>query len=216
LQDPSDDRGANRGAGRRWFQFRLRTVFVLMAVCAAVAGMYVWKIQPRLRERSLLLRLQQCPDTAIVFEEEVPWTAKLFGREGFAHITELSTIGGLTDEDLEHVALTDEIRVVELGDEGITTASLECLQHWPNLKSLTLYWTSVTREDVRRFHAIRPEVRVDLHEPGLVWTKFEDGVEAQLLPRPGTIPKFFEPRSFEEFLDIEYPGWRRADWQWPE
>ena len=135
----------------RWFRFRLRTLFVLIALFCVVVG-------PRLdrarRDRQTLEALGRLSPDAIVFydyHEITPdggarivrgkpgpaWARRLFGDELFTKI--------------EHIHLT--------GKKEVTDADLRCLEPLLNdLHGLTLQSSSVTEEGARylsRFRALR-------------------------------------------------------------
>ncbi len=144
---------------RRWFQFRLRTLFVLVVVAAVPCAWLAWKIENKRRERAILSEIERLAgDPVYEWQWHLPgrlevdppgaaWVRKLLGDDFFTGISDVTSFfpsDEMTDECLAHLEPLTALRFVCLQRSSVTDAGLEHLARIKNLDELMLDGTRVT------------------------------------------------------------------------
>jgi hypothetical protein len=160
---------------RRWCQFRLRTLFLLVAVCAVPCGLFKWKWDRKQAERRAvteikkvggfvaydwqvtegysasavtLLRLKQAQ------RREPPGPAvlrKFLGDDFLAHLVQVQfPYAEITDDELVWMKALPDLEYLDLRNKkGITDNGLEHLQSLSRLHWLVLNQTKLTGAGLR-------------------------------------------------------------------
>jgi hypothetical protein len=125
---------------RRFFQFRLRSVFVIVAIAAVPCTLLAWKMERKRQERAVVAAILTLGGKVYYEYEKGPppheppgpiWLRKLFGDDFFA-----------------------EVDSVEYGNSAITDAALDPIREFKHIKYLDLSRTDVTDEGLRRLKSL--------------------------------------------------------------
>ena len=107
---------------RRWFQYSVRTLLVLVTVAAVPCSWVAVKTQQARRERAIAPAIERIGGTAVWATPSGPaWLRKLLGDDQFTSVD-----------------------IVRLQNPGITDADLKCLDGLRRLRQLDLYGTRIT------------------------------------------------------------------------
>ena len=169
---------------RRWFQFRLRTLLLLVTLIAALLGwrMYVWRAEQAAQRQAMVELKAHGATTSVTFGSSAE-AIVLQGRK--ADNVVLLDNPELTDDDLQglkNAPLTRSLTIVgsRITDKGlvylknlrqlelldlkknpqITDAGLEHLEELKNLEKLILIGTSVTPAGVKRLQQALPNTKI--------------------------------------------------------
>ena len=152
------DETHNTKPRRRWFQFSLRTLLIVVTLSAVPLGWVGWKLEQGRRQRAAIAWVEKMGGTvAFVSVEETSWwrewTDKLFGpsvREVDLRgtpVTDLSPLAGLKNLDLLYLRNTQ-------------VSDLSPLAELKNLKWLLLGNMSVSDEDVQELRQALPNCEI--------------------------------------------------------
>jgi Leucine-rich repeat (LRR) protein len=137
---------------RRWLQFSLRSLLVLLAVLGVGFGWFAYTIN-RARERreaqTAICKLGGWIDyesaPAGLTGKAMAWLESLAGEELFLKVTEIDFIQApVTDADLAHLRRVTEVQTLWLASPTITDAGLEHLRPLSQLKNLSIGFTDIT------------------------------------------------------------------------
>ena len=156
---------------RRWYQFSLRTLLVVMTLACVAFAWTGWRIQQARVNRDGLAAAQKTVDTAIekaaeeraaimklggwlepkiIHRRPQTWLEKVFfdsgGPDDPADDWILWAYGGVSfgDADLKHFSTLTVLHVLTLDDSNVTDAGLMHLKGLTDLESLFLDGTKVT------------------------------------------------------------------------
>ncbi|HEV3023590.1 MAG TPA: hypothetical protein VGX76_14045, partial [Pirellulales bacterium] len=114
---------------RRWFQFRLRTLFVHVVVSAVPCTWLAWKMESKRRERAILSEIERLggdpvyewawhlPGQPEVDPPGPPWVRRLLGDDSFTGISDITSFCAndeMTDECLTHLEPLTAVTQVNL------------------------------------------------------------------------------------------------------
>jgi len=147
---------------RRWLQFRLQTIFVLVVVVAVPCGLFKWKVEPKWREREAVAALRLSgADIRYDWEAkqnggEPPgpsWLRKMLGDDFFASGVQVRffKFGTVTDAALAPLERLDDVDLLWSRATRITDAGLRHIAHLKNLKALALTGSQVTDAGLKEF-----------------------------------------------------------------
>ena len=182
---------------RRWFQFRMRTLLVGMAVAGCGLGWLGVKVRDARRQQAdvaAILKLGGSAEYDYDNDAEgnrVPnamppgpaWLRAVLGDDFFRDVTgvELADTPA-TDADLEHVRKLAKLKWLSLDGTQMTDAGLECLAGLTRLEQLSLVRTRIT--DAGLEHLQRLTQLQELHLYGTHISSGSAGLKAlkQALP----------------------------------
>ena len=124
--------------GRRWFQFSLRTLLLLMLVSGCGAGWFVRKVQQARAQREAAQAIEELGG-AVTY------------ASGGRMRTAVAWLGEL---------LGEELRTLSLSGTQVTDAGLECLRGLTELRELALSNNQVTDAGVNELKKALPNVSI--------------------------------------------------------
>ncbi|MHB8954466.1 MAG: leucine-rich repeat domain-containing protein [Pirellulaceae bacterium] len=177
---------------RRWFQFRLRTLFVLMLVACIGSGWIAVQLQRVKKERATAEAIERLgggvywvhPDSQIESRLRL-WVGQLLGDDFLAeiqliridndaameHLKELAALRGLcfsgtqiTDTSLEHLSGLNQLQDFYLYDTQVTDAGLEYLKALSQLRYLSVAKTQLTDAGLEHLKTLTQLRRLDLKD----------------------------------------------------
>lgn len=149
---------------RRWLQFSLRMMFVVITVCALLLGLLMWRIGRREQAIATIEKL----GGSVMFGDDTP-TPEWLKRVVFPDVVvvDLSHTSA-TNDDLERLAgFLKPLRTLKLDETKITAGALEHLAGLFSLETLSLAGTAVTDADLARLEPLGNLVRLDLRGTGV-------------------------------------------------
>ena len=154
---------------RRWYQFSLRTLFVLLFLVAAFCGWRVYRAREN-RERvaaveqaiAEILKLGGGVGSKYVELRPATWLEELFDDPGgpddpvgVLDVSHVKLYGvEITDAGLEHLKGLTNLEVLGLDDANITDAGLRRLKGLTNLKWLYLDDTKITNAGLKHLEGL--------------------------------------------------------------
>ncbi len=139
--------------GRRWLQFSLRTLLLLVLVACVGMGWFALEMR-RARERQQAVEKIEELGGVVFFEEDhsgntirtaPAWLRKPIGEDLFFNVKEVDFRNrSLTDAGLRHLRGLGELQSLSLSDTQVTDAGLVQLESLTHLRELDLMRTSVT------------------------------------------------------------------------
>jgi hypothetical protein len=118
---------------RTWFQFRLRTLLLLVVAVAVPCGWLKWKLDAKRRERAAVEMVFR-HGGGVLREDGVrgpEWICNLFGEDIFWSDVTLVIIengDSLTDADLRHFTAFPQLRELRLRDGSVGVIGIAELQ----------------------------------------------------------------------------------------
>ena len=170
----------------RWFQFSLRTLLVVVTLCAIPCSWLAVKMQKAKREQEAAAAFKTLGGGVAWSAPSGPvWFRTLIGDDIFIHVElldlgdttvtdaeleylmELSQLQTLTlwktkvtDAGLQHLTGLSRLQELCLGRTMVTDTGLEHLEGLSQLKSLWLYDTYVTDSGVRKLQQTLPTCKI--------------------------------------------------------
>ena len=153
---------------RRWYQYSLRTLFVVMVLCAIACSWLAVKMQRvRKREEAVKVIVEAGGSVGYEYEEQVfvvdvngvvlphpsaphppgpAWMRKLLGEDFFATVIYANV---RNDEEMEHLKELKNLELLALSGTQFTDVDLEHMNELTKLETLILSNTRVTDEGLR-------------------------------------------------------------------
>jgi hypothetical protein len=143
----------------RWYQYSLRSLFVLMIVVAIAGSWFAVKKQQKERERAAVKAIKAAGGVVLydyewdfawgfIPNEEPPgpaWLRAWLGDDFFAHVVFVGLPGeAVTDAGLEHLKGLTQLKRLYLEDTRVTDAGLKHLRGLTQLEVLELRSAKVT------------------------------------------------------------------------
>ncbi len=158
-------------ARRRWHQYSLRTLLVVMLLVAAAmswAAAEIRKVDERRRveESQLTMAIYTCSDRS--FPWYSGWLHKLFGQEESYDYESLvlNNFASVNDDTLAAIAHFENLGQLWLnGEISITDAGLEKLAELKQLRDLSLADAPVTAAAVERLRRSLPDCKITWQTP---------------------------------------------------
>ncbi len=126
----------------RWFQFRLRSLFILTTLVAIGCSWLAVEMEKARKQRKAIEAIWKAGG---VTHYEVTWLGRLLGSDSLARVTFVGLAGeSTTDADLVHLQGFRQLRGLQLQKSNITDAGMVNLQGLTQLESLRLDNTKVT------------------------------------------------------------------------
>ena len=133
---------------RRWLQFSLRTLLVLMLVCGCALGWLRHEVQRARAQREAAKPLEELGGDVVYNRVGGPvayWLGQLLGEDLDFEPTVVSLDGTpVTDAGLTHLKGLPQLRTLILSHSKITDAGLVHLKGLPQLQTLILNHSEVT------------------------------------------------------------------------
>ncbi len=134
---------------RRWFQFRLRTLFVLVGVLCVSFSWLGWKLEQKRQERAAVASIWDLGGVALydwegIISPSIPpgpsWLHRFLGDDFFAHVAmgDLHQDGRRAGGDLVHVEARVGLERLFVNGAEVTDAGLSHLGRLHGLKVLHL------------------------------------------------------------------------------
>ena len=147
----------NDSPKRRWFQFSLRTLILLLVVCSMVLAVYAW-IEARTyqaqKNRQRMAAVQIAASKIHVLGGRIGSSYEL--RRPATWLEELFDDPGGPDNPIEDV----RVSYVSLANTSVTDAGLEHLKGLTKLKELDLESTNVTDAGVKKLQQALPNCKI--------------------------------------------------------
>jgi len=154
---------------RRWFQFRLRSLLILVAVTAvALAAFRIW-VEPYRRQQAAISVIKDLGGTFKTEASDV-WLRRWFGAERiFGYELQDLVVVDLADCEephayLNHIRRLPALRTLVVGRDSFTDEHLDSLRELISLKWLVLDYTSVTNDGIAELMQALPHLQVHLSE----------------------------------------------------
>ncbi len=141
---------------RRWFQYSLRTLLVVMLLASIAMSWFAVKLQRARRQREAVKAIENLGGI-VKYDRpwrqlaDPPWLWKLLGVDFFASAVDVlfTSDAVITDADLEHLKGLTRLQGLNLGcmkiaNTRVTDAGLEHLKGLTQLKTLNLSDTRIT------------------------------------------------------------------------
>jgi len=190
-------RGAPAAPRRRWYQYSLRTVLVLVILVSIAASWFAVKTHPARRQRAAVEAIKELGGW-VKYDYETkeeppgpPWLRKLLGDDivsdvvaagelksdaalahlkTFTQLKELHLLGPqITDHGLEHLEGLRRLDLLEFTHTQVTDAGLEYLKGLTQLWQLDLSGTKVTDAGLEHLKGL-----AQLHSLDLMSTQVSD------------------------------------------
>ena len=178
------------GRKRRWFQFSLRTLLILVTIGCVGGG---WWLNRAFRQRAAVRRFYELTADRQSHRHDAPvtmcyryqgkdqyykpiipkwlhWLRDMIGEECFGEVTGVQLLDTTaTDEDLKHLAVLPGVERIWLARTKITDEGMPLLKVCPKLTFIGLDQTPVTDDGISHLTAFR-----DLESLSLNGTKITD------------------------------------------
>jgi Leucine-rich repeat (LRR) protein len=177
---------------RRWFQFRLRTLLVLMLLTCIGMSWFAMKMQRIRKQRATAEAIKRLgggvywvnPDSQIKYRRR-SWLGQLLGDDKVAeiqliridndaameHLKELTALRGvcfsgtqITDTSLEHLSGLNQLQEFYLYDTQVTDAGFEYLKALSQLRYLSVAQTQLTDAGLEHLKTLTQLRRLDLKD----------------------------------------------------
>jgi hypothetical protein len=148
---------------RRFFQFRLRMLFVLVAIAAVPCTLLAWKMEHKRRERVAVAAIRKLGGQVFYVHEKEgsgpnkppgpEWLRRLLGDDFFADLAEvLLDDPNVEDDDLAPLEALTSLTQVSLQGCSVTGAGVRHIQGCKDLVFINLCNTLVTDADVSQLN----------------------------------------------------------------
>jgi hypothetical protein len=154
---------------RRWFRFSLRTLLVLIALCAVLSAIGAAYLAPYHRERQLIADLQRRYEQYVFFRHEThgPWWLKRFAKGKYAERVRMVEVGcELSAEDLASFRRFRHLDDVTFCNVlWISDACAEQLGMLSGLQTLWLLDTGISNEGLAHLRGLGNLTDLHIHTP---------------------------------------------------
>jgi len=151
---------------RRWRQFSLRTMFVLLTIAAVLLALLSPPLVERRREQAVVRTIEAAGGRVTVYDYVPRFGSSVFstvlGSRIYQRVRELDLGGtGIKDADLEQFRQLAHLRGLSLSGTKVTDRGLQHLTHNANLESLDLSKTLVTDAGLKHLKELGSLCRLD-------------------------------------------------------
>jgi hypothetical protein len=167
----------------RWYQYGLRTLLIVVTLCAIPCSWLAVKLQKARREREAAAAIGELSVAVHWSAPSGPvWLRQLIGDDLFSHVESLHVMLGLdvTDTELENLKGFSQLQTLGLGAAEVTDRGLKNLKGLSRLQNLCLDRTKVTDAGLEDLTGLSQLQRLDLRETNVT----DEGVKKlqQALP----------------------------------
>lgn len=147
------------------FQFSLRTVFLLMTLCAVpFAGLGWWSHKARQMRNTANAIIESGGSINFAWDHQPThwplWLIDLLGEDYFLHIETVFFSEEGTDEDLVLLKGLTQLERLNIQNSQVTDAGLEHVKGLTTLKWIDLHNTRVTNDGVQRLQRMLPNCKI--------------------------------------------------------
>ena len=162
---------------RRWYQYSLRTLFVLMTLVAIACSWYAYEMQKAAKRRAAIAEIEKAGGGVLYYDASSPglggeppaWYSLLRKLHGDEHLGNAVFVQfgspvdtqRVTDADLVHLKGLTKLEILSFWDKQITDAGLVHLRGMTHLEELVLIDTKVTAEGVKKLQEALPNCKID-------------------------------------------------------
>ena len=125
---------------RRWFQYSLRTLLVLMLLVCIGTGWIAMKLQQVRRERAAVAAIERLGGEVGTWSRPNAWLRKLLGDNFFVHPV---YVAFENDASMEYLHELPQLERLHAGSQ-VTDAGLAHLKHVPQLRHLYIAGSQIT------------------------------------------------------------------------
>lgn len=146
----------------RWFQYSLRTLFVVVTLCAIPCSWFAVKMQEAKRERESAATIEELGGF-VEWSEPLPqkWSRGVLGDGVFSHVIYVALGNApVTDAWLEHLHGLSHLQTLWLDNTPVTDAGLEHLKGLSHLQAVGLKKAQVTDEGVKNLQQALPNCEI--------------------------------------------------------
>ncbi len=157
---------------RRWFQYSLRTLLLVMLLASIGMSWFAAKLQPAREQREAAEAIEKLGGSVTydwesdVSRSEPPgpaWVRNLLGENFFGNVVGVSLENThVTDAAIEHVKGFSQLQDLDLMDTPVTDAGLEHLKALTQLRMLSLDETRVTDAGLEHLKGLTQLQNLDL------------------------------------------------------
>jgi len=154
---------------RRWFQYSLRTLLVLVLVVSLPCSWLAVKIRQKEKERQAVEEIENLG--GIVFYDyqyqgtEAPgpaWMRKLLGDDFFSDVVSVDLVDcKVTDDGFQHLEGSTNLWSLHLSGTQLTDEGLQHLTGLTNLQYLLLADTQTTPEGIKKLQQALPNCDIE-------------------------------------------------------
>ena len=137
---------------RRWYQYSLRSLFILTTLVAIACSWYAYEMNEAAKRRAAIAEIEKLGGGVYYYDgphgEPPKWYSWMRKLHGDQHLGNAVYVGlnnpGITDADLVHLRGLTKIEMLYLTQSQITETGLVHLGDLANLRMLDLVWTQTT------------------------------------------------------------------------
>ena len=157
---------------RRWLQFSLRTMLVLMLAFGCGFGWLAYQIKQARQQREAANVIEKLggtidwdPTSGGMIRTAMAWVGKLLGQDLFVDVRSVYLDNTpVTDAGLEHLRGLRQLQVLDLDNTQVTDAGLEHLRGLTQLRWLYLDNIGVTDAGVKQLRGLTQLERLSLDD----------------------------------------------------
>ena len=154
---------------RRWFQFRLRTLLIVVLVLSLPLSWLAMRMERARRQRRAVEAISSLRGQASCDWQNYPrygaeptWLRRILGDDFFDPVTwAVLNRDTITDADLEHLKGLPSLEILSLPDTRVSDAGLEYVSGLSQLEYLDLRNTDVTPEGIRKLQEALPNCKIE-------------------------------------------------------
>lgn len=163
---------------RRWYQYRLRTLLVLVLFASIGMSWVAVRMERARRQQAALAAIGKSGPMLCSTEGAAPpglgWLESVLGEGFFTRVVELRiNHSKTTNADLAHLRDLPELRLLLLDGPNVTDAGLAHLEGLPHLQTLWLYRAPITDAGLEHLGSVPHLERLVLHDTRVT----KEGVE---------------------------------------
>jgi hypothetical protein len=149
---------------RRWFQYSLRSLLVVVTLCAFLSSWLAVKLRQAKRERAAAAALEELGGEVLWSKPSGPiWLRNLLGDDLFSHVETVDLTGTkITDAGLENLKSLSQLQSLVLWATKVTDSGLESVKGSSHLKQLILMGTDITDNGLESIRDLGQLERLEL------------------------------------------------------
>jgi hypothetical protein len=146
---------------RRWFQFSLRTLLIVVTICAIPCSWLAVKIKHFKQQQKAVAAINKLGGWAAWSERsEFEWSLSLIADDVFQTVRQAG-FQRATDADLEYLDSFDGLEELYIENSTVTDSGLEHLKGLHHLKCLHIWNTKATDEGMKQLKQALPNCYFD-------------------------------------------------------
>jgi hypothetical protein len=160
---------------RRWYQYSLRTLFVVVTLCALACSWFVVKMRQAERQHEAVESIEELGGRVFYDYQHggaagatppgPAWLRRLLGDDFAANVDQVLLSGNqVEDADLECLEQLTRLQWLWLDNTRVTDAGLEHLEEVTSLRYLHLTRMNVTEGGIERLRQALPNCEIERRE----------------------------------------------------